>query len=146
MIGEIISRKQRLWGEEVKVVIKEGLLHIQTLILEFKGESPSEETIQKRIDRHISQIQAHIDFELNRAVEVDILDPPIKEALFWLVKKIRANPDATLAQAETVWNTEMADKIFDFDKLVSKIKATIGNITWDQFKTYVINKKFEGVD
>lgn len=70
----------------------------------------------------------------------------IKEAVFWLIRKIRAYPNATIAQAQTAWNNEWADSLFDFTKLAAWVQRNSGGITWDQFKTYVINHYFGGID
>ncbi len=70
----------------------------------------------------------------------------VREALHWLVRKIRQYPNATYAQAEAAWNAEFADRLFTFAKLTEYVQQRIApNITWAQFKTYVINHHFEEV-
>ena len=76
----------------------------------------------------------------------DDVGPEIKEAVFWLIQNIRQYPNATVAQAESAWNDVWSDGLFDFDRLVAHVQKLAGDVTWDQFKTYVINWKFEGLD
>jgi len=88
-------------------------------------------------------------YEADQALYSHVFDhvgEEIKEALFWLIEKIRQFPGATLAQAETQWNTQWADSIFDFDRFVMHVRRLADDVTWDQFKTFVINRKFEGLD
>jgi hypothetical protein len=70
----------------------------------------------------------------------------VREAIYWMIRRIRQSPNATLAQAETAWNAEWADSLFTFTKLVAFVQRVAGNITWAQFGTYVINHYFEGID
>jgi hypothetical protein len=71
----------------------------------------------------------------------------LQYVLKWIVTKIRNTPAATYAQAETAWNNEMAEELFDFDKLITYLQNLVGeSVTWDQFKSYLINKNFDGID
>ncbi len=144
-----VSRKQRPWGFEVREVVWEGSDHIETFTISWRNQFriPTEANIANRIAQRLQKIQERLIWNINRADKFDGLDDSIKESLIWLVKKIRANPNATVTQARTVWDTEMSDELFDFDKLATRLRRFVGvSTTWNQFKTYVINKKFEGVD
>ncbi len=141
-----VSRKQRPWGFEVREVVWDGSAHIETFTISWRNQFgiPSESNIANRITRRVQKIQDRLGFEVVRGVDVE---DQYREVFFWLVKKIREYPGATLTQAENFWNTNMAEQLFDFNKLVAYFRSLAGqSITWNQFKTYVINKKFEGVD
>lgn len=141
-----VSRKQRPWGFEVREVVWDGPDHIETFTVSWRNQFgiPTEAHIANRIARRVLKIQNRLDFEAVRGIDVE---EQYREAFFWLVKKVRQYPDATLTQAENFWDTNMGDQLFNFNKLVSYFRSLAGqSITWNQFKIYVINKKFEGVD
>ena len=156
----IHGQGQKPWGYEVQIAVFDktqpltdpadpdyefGYRHLQGLTAKFKGE-PTQSALDSDVNRRLTWFNAKILWEANRAEVFDALDDSLKESLVWAVKKIRAFPDATLTQAETAWNNEMADELFDFNKLISHFRAVAGNVTWEQFKTYCINKNFEGID
>lgn len=151
---------QRPWGYEVQIAVFDktqpvtdpndpdyefGYRHLRGLTAKFKNQ-PTQAHLDSDVTRRLTHFNGKLLWEANKAMYFDGLDESLKEALIWMVKKIRQNPNATLAQAETTWNAEMAEELFDFDKLVNHFRKVAGNITWDQFKTYVISKNFEGVD
>ncbi|KKL97820.1 hypothetical protein LCGC14_1830610 [marine sediment metagenome] len=141
-----VSRKQRPWGFEVREVVWDGSTHIETFTVSWRNQFgiPTEQAITNRINQRLQKIQERLDFEAVRGIDVE---EQYREAFFWIVRKVRENPDATLDQARNFWNINMSEQLFDFDKLVVYFRKLAGtNITWNQFKTYVINKKFEGVD
>jgi hypothetical protein len=84
--------------------------------------------------------------EANTCRDFDNSGEEVRKALHWLVRKIRQYPNATVTQAETQWNAEWADSLFTWDKLVTFMRNKVGGMTWAEFKTYVINHRFEGVD
>jgi hypothetical protein len=141
----IIKRITRPWGYEVRVDVLDGSTVLEGFTPYFPHE-PSDEEVTAAMAPIKSLMQARLDYEAVRSVIFDNLGPEIKEALWWLIRKIRQNPNATYAQAETVWNNEWADSLFTFAKLTAYVQRLAGNITWNQFKTYVIEHKFEGVD
>ena len=74
-----------------------------------------------------------------------------KEILWKLVTAVRANPGLTLAFAIKWYDTNYPDALFRGTQLLLKMRQWITKEfgvepTWDQFKTYVINNVFEGVD
>lgn len=97
-----------------------------------------------------TKLFAHITASKEREAKFskvfDHLGTEVKEALRWLILKIRQYPNATYAQAETQWNNEWADSLFTFAKLAAHVQRIAGDVTWAQFKTYVINHYFEGID
>ena len=74
-----------------------------------------------------------------------------REILIKLIKAIRTNPDLTLQQCVTWYDNNYPDALFKGDKLISRAVTFLENElgfvpTWEQFKTYVTNHYFEGVD
>ncbi len=140
-----VSRKQRPWGFEVREVVWDGSTHIETFTVSWRNQFgvPSEKSIMNRINQRVQKIQERLDFEAVRGIDVE---EQYQEAFFWIVRKVRENPDATINQARNFWDTNMTEQLFDFDKLVDYFLSLVENLTWNQFKTYVINKKFEGMD
>lgn len=106
----------------------------------------SNQDLQALVGIYLSWLKAREDLEATYSHVFDDAGPKVKEALFWLVTKIRQYPQATAAQAETQWDLVWAEGLFDFDRFVAHVQRIAGDVTWDQFKTYVINKKFEGLD
>ena len=127
-------------------MVWDELNHIRTEVLEYPNDQVAEQDIEDKIAFKKSKIQERIDFDAIRAWEYDQLSDDLKEIIKWMVVKIRNNPGATLIQAKTIWNAEMADEWWDFDKLAAGLQSRFNVPSWDAFKNYLINKKFEGVD
>jgi hypothetical protein len=98
------------------------------------------------VSAYLARKKAREDLAATYSHILDNVVPEVKEAVFWLIAKIREYPTATIAQAETQWDLVWADGLFDFDRLLSHVQKLAGDITWEQFKTYVINWRFEGLD
>jgi len=74
-----------------------------------------------------------------------------KEILIMLIHAVRNNPSLTVNQVVTWYDTNYPDAPWKglaiLQRLQEKIEEETGVVcTWDQFKTYVINHLFEGVD
>jgi len=74
-----------------------------------------------------------------------------KEILIMLIKAIRNDPDLTLAQCITWYDNNYPDALFKGDKLIDRavkyLENELGYVpTWAQFKSYIQNNLFEGVD
>lgn len=95
---------------------------------------------------YLDWLKAREDLEATYSHVFDDAGSEVKEALFWLIAKIRQYPAVTIVQAETQWNLAWSDSLFDFDRFVSHVQRIAGDVTWDQFKNYIINKRFEGLD
>jgi hypothetical protein len=141
----ILNRVRRPWGYEVSIDVLDGASILESFNPYFP-HPPSDEEITAIMASIKTRLQERIDYEAVRSDIFDDLGLEIKEAVWWLIKKIRDNPNATYAQAETVWNNEWADSLFTWAKITAYVQKKAGNVTWNQFKTYVINHKFVGVD
>jgi hypothetical protein len=74
-----------------------------------------------------------------------------KEILIKLIKTIRNNPNLTVNQVTTWYDTNYSDAMWKGTELLKRMQAKVEEetgvtVTWVQFKTYVINYIFEGVD
>ena len=106
----------------------------------------SNEDLKALVFARLAKLKAAEDREAKFCRIIDAFGPELKEALLWLIRKIREYPNATLAQAETAWNAEWSDSLFEFDRLVTFVRNQFGSVTWDAFKIYVIDRYFEGID
>jgi len=141
----IIQKRRSPWGWEALVEVRDGSIVIENLTPTFDHD-PTIEEIDLRMVEIKNRIQTKLNYEASRSVVFDAVGPEVKEALFWLITKIRENPAATYAQAETAWNTTWANSLFTFAKLTAYVQRMAGGITWNQFKIYVINRNFQGID
>jgi len=74
-----------------------------------------------------------------------------KEILIMLIHAVRNNPSLTIEQVTTWYDNNYPDAIWKgislLQRMQEKIEEETGvTVTWEQFKTYVINHLFEGVD
>ena len=74
-----------------------------------------------------------------------------KEILIKLIKAVRLNPTLTVQQATNWYDTNYPDAPWKglalLQRMQEKVEEETGvTVTWDQFKTYVQNHYFEGVD
>jgi hypothetical protein len=74
-----------------------------------------------------------------------------REILWLLVKAIRNNPNLTIEQAITWYDTNYPDGLYSGVQLLTKFRSWIADQygvepTWDQCKVYVINNIFGEVD
>ena len=140
-----IRRRTRRYGYEVTAellrdgVVIEGLRHV------FQRD-PTDEEIISGIKGIITSREAEEAEAVNRDTLLADVGPEVLEALKWLVTQIRKYPNATYAQATPAWNAAWAGSLFTFDKLAAYVIKRVGNITWEQFKTYVSTHKINGID
>lgn len=92
-----------------------------------------------------------LEFRVNPLNELNIDEIDIRALLTKLVVYIRNNPTVTFNELVTVADTQFPDLPWKPDKILSKLHVYLEErlkvtFTWDQFKTYVINHKFSGVD
>lgn len=136
----------RPWGPECRATFADADgTHINEVF-----PIPSADATNQQLVDIISPFLASRKAAIDRDAAIDkrfsSLGPEVKEALFWLIRKIRQYPNATYAQAEKTWNAEWADSLFTFAKLAAYVQRMVGDVTWAGFNTYVINHEFEGLD
>ena len=138
---------ERPWGPECRFTVARltDKSHINEVIA-IPSVSVSQPDLIALVSARLAQMKAAEDYEALFSNVFDACGTEVKEALRWLVIKIRQNPNATAAQAETAWNAEFAVSLFTFTKLAEYVQNLAGGITWAQFKTFVINRKFRGID
>lgn len=137
---------QRPWGPECRFTVSDPAgVHVNEVVA-IPSMEATEVSLVEIISARLARMKAIGDREATFSKAFDNCGPELKQAIFWMVRKIRANPTATLAQATTAWNAEWADSLFTFDKLVAFVQREAGNVTWAQFRTYVINHNFRGID
>lgn len=119
----------------------------QTKTCYFNRLEPSTASVTARFVHNAGRFE----FIVNPLNELNIEQVDVKELLIKLVQYIRNNPTVTFSQLVTVADTQFPDLpwkpekmlLFIQDYLQKRLKVTF---TFDQFKTYVINHKFVGVD
>ena len=95
------------------------------------------------------RIQTELDYDanaMNLTTDEDRLLEYYRNIKRDFVLRIRAFPAATAQQAKDYIVAEYPNSPFDFDQLYAIWIGMIGVSTWDDFKTWVINKKFRGID
>lgn len=137
---------QRPWGPECRFAFADtNGEHINGVVA-----IPSMETTNQQLIAIVTPFLTQYKAARGREARIirifDDLGPEIKEAIFWLIRNVRRYPNATYAQAETAWNAEWADSLFTFAKLATFVQKRVRDVTWANFKTYVINHEFEGLD
>lgn len=136
----------RPWGPECRfTVARPDGTHINEVV-SIKTMQINDTDLVAIISNLLARMKTEEDRQAKFSRVFDSYGPEIKQAVHWIIRKVRANPNATVAQAETAWNAEWADSLFTFDKMVTFVQREVGNVTWAQFKTFVINHYFEGVD
>ena len=84
---------------------------------------------------------------LNRfVIEIDATNP-----LRGLLAEIKADPDMTVGEATTWFDTQYPSSPVEASYFLTKLRENISEIighvpTWAEFRTYVINNIFENVD
>lgn len=136
----------RPWGVECRFTMaKPDGSHINDIVM-VPNVNISNADLTVKVAAFLAWMKARDDRKALFSNAFDNVGPEVKEALFWLIRQIRQYPNATYAQAETAWNAAWADSLFTFAKLTAYVQNLAGGVTWANFKTYVINHLFEGVD
>jgi hypothetical protein len=137
---------QRPWGPECRFTFaRPDGSHINDVI-PIPSVDISTADLTALVTTYLGRMKAEEGRQALFSHVFDQAGPEVKEAVFWLIWQIRQYPNATYAQAETAWNAAWADSLFTFAKLASYVQKLAGDVTWANFKTYVINHYFEGID
>lgn len=139
-------QEKKSWGVDVTSDFHdEETKTTRTCTFRF-DDFPSDTELSARMNHKIY----HIHFDLNPLNQID-LGENFKDVFIDLVKYIRNHPNCTFNQLKTAAATKYPDLFWKADKLIDWIKAQLGSRlgfvpTFAQFKTYIINHKFLGVD
>lgn len=96
-----------------------------------------------------NRVQAELDFEandMNLTTDEEKLLEKYRDIKRDIILRIRAVPAATAQQAKDYIASEYPNSPFDFDALYAIWLDMIGVSTWADFKTWVIDHKFRGID
>ena len=140
------KREIKPWGIEVTIQFSEDDKTIRTTTFRFDSEAQITAELAARIDRKIFRINVGKSI-LNR---LDLGDESC-EILDKLITTVRSNPTLTITQATTWYDNNYAESLFSGIQLLKRFRTHLTDElgfepTWDQFKTYVINNKFERLD
>ena len=97
----------------------------------------------------IARIQAELDFEdnaMNRTSDEERLLEYYRNIKRDIVLRVRQFPGASAQQAKDYIAIEYPDSPFGFDALYAIWIDMIDVSTWQEFKTWVKNKSFRGID
>jgi hypothetical protein len=136
----------RPWGPECRFTVRRPDGTLIDDVVNISSMDISNANLVDVVTNHLSILKGIKDREALVCHLFDDAGIEVKEALRWLVRKVREFPNATYAQAEIVWNAEWSNSLFTFAKLTVFLQKRVGDVTWAQFKTYVIDHRFEGVD
>lgn len=110
---------------------------------------PTDGELDALVNGAKTRIQKELEYEAN-----DMNLPADEErALEYLrnikrdtILQIRQYPGVTLAQAQAYVDANYPNSIINFDRLYQFYLNLLNLSTWDEFKTYLINHKFGGID
>jgi hypothetical protein len=144
---ELIKTKERPWGLEALVKFERSPTGEKTFsILCFKDQA---QLIAEGLAR-VANIKEKLELNYSPLNDFDLGENSrqiMKSIIIW----IRNNPDATFAQAVAAYDIAYPDAIWKGSAFFIKAQEWIASatgltVTWDQFKTYVINNIFAGID
>jgi len=128
------------------------LTNLTDEVREFKFQSdPTNEQVEAVANQYIAQqnIEAEYDDnELNLTIDQEYVLEWLLRIKTEIVLGIRQYPNATVAQFQTYMDAKypIATTIINYRELVTKFMAYTHLDIWAEFKTYVINHKFRGID
>lgn len=143
---EEISREYESWGIDVIISFQRTTGEVVVAFLTFEDDDDETANGSDRYDAYAAKLELGYSilnyFDLGEG-SLGILREGIVS--------IRNNPNVTFEQAQTWYDNNYPDAVWKSDKFFDKardfLKHELGYVpTWDQFKTYVINNKFEVID
>ena len=122
-----------------------GLECTNTFLVKLSKPSTEE------INDAIKDALRNAEFILNPLNDYDLTGDDIKVPLRAAVQHVRDNPNCTFAELRTAVEASCSDVLWNINKLIPNIKTylemKIGQtFTFNEFKNYVLNHKFKGVD
>lgn len=110
---------------------------------------PSQAQLDDLIAKAKERIQKQLDFAANDmnlpADEMRALEY-LRDIKREIVMGIRSNPAVTLAQAKAYIEGKYPNSVINFDRLYQFYLSLLNLSTWDEFKQWIIDRKFEGID
>ena len=110
---------------------------------------PTTIDIDTEIAKVKTRVQAEIDYDandMNLPTDEEEAVEYLRDIKADVIKRIRQYPAATKKQAIDYINSKYTDSLIDAAKLLDWYANYLGLATWDEFKTFVINKKFKDID
>ena len=144
---QILRQKEKPWGIEVTVAFQRDVTGERS-VHTFRFDS--QEQIDSEGPTRLANKKARLELAWSELNRFD-LGEDSRDILISMIKWIRNNPTATIAQGCTAYNTAYPDALWSCEQFLLRLRRAIEKAfgvtpTWEQFKTYVINNVFEGVD
>ncbi len=145
---EVSRTTPRRGGVDITVTFTDSETgETQTKTCYFARPNPFSASVTARFNYNAGRFE----FKVNPLNVLDFDGDDFQPALKKMVQYIRNNPDCTKTQLKTAAETQFPNLFWNVGVLVDRIKAVLrkrfgGVPTFDQFKAYVINHKFSGVD
>ena len=118
-----------------------------TVMLKFQS-NPSDNQVETEANLYIAKVNLQEEFKqvMNLSGDEEKAIEYLRNVKRDLITRIREFPSATLTQAQTYIAGRYPNSIINFDNLYAYYQQLLGGVTWAQFKTWVINHKFSGID
>ncbi|NOZ68018.1 MAG: hypothetical protein GXP46_01915 [Deferribacteres bacterium] len=125
------------------------------IVVEFSGDVKTTKTFhfaapnpsKAEIDARIQKAAARMQYRLNPLNELEVEGADVRLLLQGIVKYIRSKPDVTFQQLIVTINAKHPELNWKPEKLLQHIIRRAGkNMTFQEFKTICIGRKFYGVD
>jgi len=103
----------------------------------------------EEIEKAKENIQTEIlyeDNEMNVPMDEEIAIEYFRNVKRSIIEEIRNTPGASLGQAQAFIANEYPNSLIDFTRLYQWYLNLLGLTTWDEFKSFVINSAFRGID
>jgi len=144
---EILRQKQRPGGIEVTVAFTRDVTGERS-VHTFRFDS--QEQIDAEGPTRLANKKARLELAWSELNRFD-LGEDSREILRSMIIWIRNNPTATVTQGCVAYNTAYPDALWSCTQFLFRLRRAIENHfgvtpTWEQFKTYVIDNVFEGID
>ena len=141
-----VKRQTKPWGIEVTVAFSEDGKVLRNTTFRFDSTDQITAELTSRCDQKVSKIELK-----KSALNYFDLGENSRDVLEKLIVAVRANPDLTVVQSTGWYDTNYPDALFNGVELLKRFRTHLTQElgfepTWDQFKSYVINNKFMGVD
>ena len=149
LIHTIVNEYQYLVSWHVHINILDdstGLLYSYESCFDHEPNSGEKDTEVTRLKAITQTTIDLVSNDMNLPLDEQLVLEYYQIIKTEIITQIRAHPTVTIDQARTYLNTNYPDSVIDFDQLYEFYLDLLGLANWDEFKTFVIDHKFEGVD